>query len=369
MRVGTVRERKDGELRVGITPEGTAALRHGGHDVIVERGAGDGSGLPDSAYTAAGARLVDTAGEVWGSAELVAKVKEPIESEYGLLSESCALFTYLHLAADRELTEALIASRCTSMAYELVRKADGTLPLLAPMSQVAGRMAAEVGANLLKHPGPGRGKLLGGIAGVPPGRAVLIGSGVVGTAAAHVLVGLGARTCVMSTDLVRLAQLQEMFGPTISTRVATPASVAEEIVGADLAILSVLVAGAPAPKVLTREMVRSMGPGAVIVDVSIDQGGAAVTSRPTTHSDPIYLEEGVVHYCVSNMPGAVPHTSTLALTSATLPYVVKLATLGVEGALRADRALAESLSTYAGTLVRGPVAEAFGMGAGANPFL
>ncbi len=369
MRVGTVRERKDGELRVGLTPEGAASLRHAGHEVVVERGAGEGSGLSDAAYLAAGAAVAGVAGEVWGTCDLVVKVKEPVESEYGYLREGCGLFTYLHLAADLPLTERLVASRTTSLAYELVRRGDGTLPLLAPMSQVAGRMAAEIGAQFLKHPGPGRGKLMGGIAGVPPGKAVLIGSGVVGTAAAHVLVGLGARTVVMSTDLARLTQLQEMFGASISTRVATPASVAEEIDGADLAILSVLVAGAPAPKVLSREMVRSMGPGAVIVDVSIDQGGAAETSRVTTHSDPIYIEEGVVHYCVSNMPGAVPQTSTHALTSATLPYVVKLASMGIEAALGSDTSLAEALSTYRGALVRGPVAEAFGMQAAANPFI
>jgi alanine dehydrogenase len=251
----------------------------------------------------------------------------------------------------------------------LVRKADGSLPLLAPMSQVAGRMAAEIGAHLLKHPGPGRGKLLGGVAGVPPGKCVLIGSGTVGTAAARVLMGLDAHVTVMSRDLARLSYLQENFGGRIATRVSSPQAVAEEVKGADLAILSVLVPGAAAPKVLTREMVRSMEPGAVIVDVSIDQGGASETSRPTSHSDPIYIDEGVIHYCVANMPGAVPQTSTQALTSATLPYVEAIANRGVEGALRMDTALAQALSTYAGTLVRGPVAETLGMAAGPNPFL
>lgn len=369
MRVGTVRERKNGEFRVGLTPEGALALRSHGHEVLVEDAAGEYAGHPRAAYEAAGAAIVGDAAEVWGTCDLVVKVKEPVASEYEFLRPGCALFTYLHLAADRPLTDRLLESGCPSLAYELVRKADGSLPLLAPMSQVAGRMAAEMGAQLLKHPGPGRGKLLGGIAGVTPGRAVVIGSGTVGTAAAHVLSGLGARVTVMSRDLARLGYLQEAFGGRVATRVATPGAVAEEVAGADLVVLGVLVPGAAAPKVLTRAMVRSMGPGAVIVDVSIDQGGAAETSRLTTHSDPIYVEEGVVHYCVSNMPGAVPQTSTQALTSATLPYVEEIAARGVEGALAADPALAQALSTWKGTLVRGPVAELFGMASGPNPFL
>jgi alanine dehydrogenase len=369
MRVGTVRERKDGELRVGLTPEGAHALASKGHLVVVETGAGTGSGITDEAYVASGATLAADASEVWATSDLVVKVKEPVESEYGLLHGGCALFTYLHLAADEPLTRRLLASECISLAYELVRKADGSLPLLAPMSQVAGRMAAEIGAQLLKHPGPGRGKLLGGVAGVPPGRVVIIGSGTVATAAARVLMGLDARVTVMSRDLARLSYLQEHFGGRIATRVSNPQAVAEEVAGADLAILSVLVPGAAAPKVLSRTMVRSMGPGAVIVDVSIDQGGAAETSRPTTHSNPTYIEEGVIHYCVSNMPGAVPQTSTQALTSATLPYIEEIAELGVDGALATDSALAQALSTYRGKLVRGPVAETFGIPASPNPFV
>ncbi|MBI2766991.1 MAG: alanine dehydrogenase [Chloroflexi bacterium] len=368
MRVGTVRERKDGEYRVGLTPEGAYALRGEGHEVVVEQGAGEGSGHSDAAYAATGAVMAPTPGDVWGTCDLVVKVKEPVASEFGYLRRECALFTYLHLAADRALTERLLESRCTSLAYELVRKPDGSLPLLAPMSQVAGRMAAEIGAHLLKHPGPGRGKLLGGVAGVPPGKVVIIGSGTVATAAARVLMGLDARVTVMSRDLARLLYLQENFGGRIATRISSPLSVAEEVHGADLAILSVLVPGAAAPKVLTREMVRSMGPGAVIVDVSIDQGGASETSHPTTHSNPTYIEEGVIHYCVSNMPGAVPQTSTQALTSATLPYIEALARRGVANALAADPALAQSLSTYEGKLVRGPVAETFGLAAAPNPF-
>ena len=369
MRIGTVRERKDGEYRVGLTPEGAFALRHAGHEVLIEANAGVGSGHSDAAYTASGATIVTAAEEIWRTAGLVVKVKEPVESEFAYLNADCALFTYLHLAADRPLTDRLLESGCASMAYELVRAADGSLPLLAPMSQVAGRMAAEIGAHLLKHPGPGRGKLLGGVAGVPPGKVVIIGSGTVATAAARVLMGLDARITVMSADLPRLAHLQESFGGRLGTRLSTPQSVAEELVGADLAILSVLIPGAAAPHVVTREMVRSMGPGAVLVDVSIDQGGASETSHVTTHSDPTYVEEGVVHYCVGNMPGAVPHTSTQALTNATLPYIEALASRGVAGALAADPGLAHSLSTYDRKLVRGPVAEEFGLPASANPFL
>lgn len=368
MRVGTVREQKDGEYRVGLTPEGAFALNAEGHTVFVESGAGLGSGHADYAYSVAGATIVPTAGEVWSASDLVIKVKEPVPAEFPRLHSGCALFTYLHLAADRPLTERLLESGCTSLAYELVQRTDGFLPLLAPMSQVAGRMAAEIGCHLLKHPGPGRGKLLGGVAGVPPGKVVIVGSGTVATAAARVLMGLDARVTVMSRDLARLSYLQENFGGRIATRVSSPLAVAEEVEGADLAILSVLVPGAAAPKVLSRAMVRSMGPGAVLVDVSIDQGGAAETSRVTTHSDPTYIEEGVIHYCVSNMPGAVPQTSTQALTSATLPYVEAIARLGVPGALRADPALARALSTYEGKLVRGPVAEALGLDAFPNPF-
>ncbi len=368
MRIGTVRERKDGEQRVGLIPEGAHALSAAGHEVLVETGAGEGSGFLDDAYRAAGARVVGSAADVWEASGLLVKVKEPVESEYAYLRPDCALFTYLHLAADRPLTERLVGAGTRSLAYELVVKPDGSRPLLAPMSQVAGRMAAEIGVHLLKQPGPGRGKLIGGVAGVAPGHVVIIGSGVVATAAARVLMGLDAHVTVMSRDLARLSWLQDHFGGRIATRVSNSHSVAEEVDGADLAILAVLVPGAPAPKVLSREMVRSMGPGAVIVDVSIDQGGASETSRVTSHSDPIYTDEGVIHYCVSNMPGAVPRTSTQALTSATLPYVEAIAALGLEGALTADPSLAPAVSTWDGGLVRGPVAEGFGMPAAPNPF-
>jgi alanine dehydrogenase len=369
MRIGCVRERKDGEERVGLTPEGVVALLARGHEVFLEHDAGAESGFLDRAYEAAGAAVYPEAGDVWAQSDLVVKVKEPIPEEYGWLHEGCALFGYLHLAADRPLTEVLLEKRVTAFAPELIRQPSGIFPLLAPMSQIAGRMAAEIGAQLLKRPGPGRGKLLGGIAGVTPGRAVVLGSGTVGTSAARVLVGLDAQVTMISDDLPRLRQIVEQFDGRVTTRVSTPATVADALAGADLVVLAVLVPGAHTPRVVTREMVRSMGTGAVLVDVSIDQGGASETSRVTTHSDPTYVDEGVVHYCVANMPGAVPQTSTLALTSASIPYVLAIADLGIEGAMRADRGLAESLSTYKGQLVHRPVAEEFGLTWTANPFL
>ena len=369
MRVGTVRELKDGERRVGLTPEASHALVVLGHEIVVETGAGEGSGHPDSAYEAAGATVAGDAATVWAAADLLVKVKEPIAAEYDRLRAGLTLFTYLHLAADRPLTERLIASGCTSLAYELVQRPDGSLPLLAPMSQVAGRMAAEIGAQLLKQPGPGKGKLLGGVAGVAPGKVVILGSGTVATAAVRVLLGAETHVVVMSRDLARLSYLQEHFGGRIATRTSSPQSIAQEIATADLVILAVLVPGAAAPHVVTREMLEAMEAGSVLVDVSIDQGGAAETSRPTSHSHPTYVEEGVVHYCVTNMPGAVPHTSTLALSSATLPYVETLAAKGTAGALGSEPDLARALSTHEGKLVCGTVADALELPATLNPFL
>jgi alanine dehydrogenase len=318
---------------------------------------------------AAGAIVAGSPADVWESSDLVVKVKEPLESEYPFLREETALFGYLHLAADRPLTERLLEKRVTAFAPELIRLPSGIFPLLAPMSQIAGRMAAEVAAHLLKRPGPGRGKLLGGVAGVMPARAVVIGSGTVGTSAVRVLAGLDAHVTVISDDLPRLRQIVEQFDGSVATRVSSPGAIAEALRGADVCILSVLVPGAHAPRVVTREMVRSMGPGAVLVDVSIDQGGASETSHPTSHHEPTYIEEGVVHYCVPNMPGAVPQTSTLALTSASLPYVLALADGGIDEAMRADKGLAEALSTYRGKLVHRPVAEEFGLPWEKNPFV
>ncbi len=360
MKVGTIRETKNEEYRVGLTPGGVQALAQAGHEVLVERAAGDGAGFDDEQYARAGATLCKTAQEVAAGVDLLVKVKEPLEPEFSLLRPGLLLFAYLHLAPDPAQTRALLDSRTNSIAYELVRRPDGSLPLLIPMSQVAGRMAAEVAAQFLKKPGPGRGKLLGGIAGVSPARAVVIGSGNVGTAASRVLLALGARVTVTSTDLQRLAALEAQFRERIATRVTSPLMLEEELRGADILIGAVLVPGGIAPKLVTREMVRSMGPGAVVVDVCIDQGGVCETSRPTTHSAPTYLEEGVIHYCVPNMPGAVPRTSTEALMSATLPYVLKLADRGLE-ALGEDAALAAGASTINGKLTSQMVAKAQGL--------
>lgn len=357
MRVGTIKETKTEEYRVGLTPTGVRALVQAGHQVYVERDAGLGSGFSDEAYRAAGATILDSAQEVVQNIDLLVKVKEPLPPEYPLLRPGLTLFTYLHLAPAPELTKALLESRVNAIAYETVQRPDGSLPLLIPMSQVAGRMAAEIAAQYLKKPGPGRGKLLGGIAGVSPARALIIGSGNVGTAATRVLCALGARVTVTSRDLQRLSSLENQFRDRISTRVTSPAVLEEELDGADILIGAVLVPGGIAPKLVTREMVRSMGEGAVLVDVCIDQGGMSVTSRPTTHRDPIYVEEGVVHYCVPNMPGAVPRTSTEALTAATLPYVLRLAGAGLQ-ALRQDSSLAAGASTINGRLVSAAVAQA-----------
>jgi alanine dehydrogenase len=360
MNVGTIRETKTEEGRVGLIPAGVRALVDAGHEVLVESGAGSAGGFPDAEYEGAGATICESAPEVVDRVELLVKVKEPQEAEYELFRPGLILFTYLHLAPLPALTRALLNAGTHSIAYETVRKPDGSLPLLVPMSQVAGRMAAEIAAQYLKKPGPGRGKLLGGIAGVGPARAVVLGSGNVGTAATRVLIALGARVTVTSQDLQRLSALESQFRERISTRVTSPGVLTEELAGADVLIGAVLVPGGIAPKLVSREMVRSMGEGAVIVDVCIDQGGIAVTSRPTSHADPVYVEEGVIHYCVPNMPGAVPRTSTEALTAATLPYVMRLAQHGLE-ALRLDFALAQGACTIGGRLVAEAVARAQGL--------
>lgn len=359
MRVGTIKETKTEEYRVALTPAGVAALAAAGHEVLVEKNAGVGAGYGDDAYERAGARVLSSAGEVAAGVDLLVKVKEPLQQEYPLLRPSLILFTYLHLAPVPELTAKLLETKTNSIAYETVQKDDGSLPLLMPMSQVAGRMAGEIAAQHLKKPGPGRGKLLGGVAGVSPARAVVVGSGTVGTAATRVLVGLGARLTVLARDMQKLRDLEMVMDGRITTRVSSAGVLTEELTGADILIGAVLVTGGLAPKLVTREMVRSMGDGAVIVDVGIDQGGICETSRATSHRDPIYVEEGVIHYCVPNMPGAVPRTSTEALTGATLPYVLKLAERGMD-ALREDPALGAGAATINGKLTSKPVAEGQG---------
>ena len=356
MLVGVPREIKTHEYRVGLTPTSVRELTHHGHRVLVERGAGSGAGFDDEDYRRAGAELVDSPEEVYGRADLVVKVKEPLPREYGLLRAGQVLFTYLHLAADRRLTEALMSSGCIAIAYETVRDRRGRLPLLAPMSEVAGRMSIQVGAHYLEREQGGAGILLGGVPGVHAAKVVVLGGGVAGTNAVRVAMGMEARVYVIEKSLERLYDLDLQFGPMLNTIFSTVDAIERHVTDADLVVGTVLIPGAAAPKLISREMVRAMKRGSVLVDVSIDQGGCAETSRPTTHADPVYLEEGVVHYCVTNMPGAVPRTSTFALNNATLPYVLALADKGWRRALVEDAGFAEGLNVCEGALVEPAVA-------------
>ena len=360
MIVGTVRETKTEEYRVALTPQGVADIVRAGHEVVVERGAGVGSNYSDAEYEAAGARVLATPDEVYARAELMCEVKEPQPSEYGLLRDGQLLFTYLHLAAEPEVTDALVRSGCIAIGYETVRRDDGFLPLLAPMSEIAGRMAVEVGAHWLKRPGPGRGVLLGGLPGVPPAHVVIVGSGNVGRNSVRAAVGAGARVTVVSVDEGQLRSLEELYAGRVETLLSSPHAVARAVVGADLLVGAVLVEGRRAPVVVTREMVRSMGEGAVVVDVAVDQGGCVETTRPTDHAHPIYVEEGVVHYAVPNMPGSVPRTSSRALTGLTLPYILRVANEGFERAVRNVPALARAVNVYRGHVTHAGVAESLG---------
>lgn len=357
MIVGTVREVKTEEFRVGLTPEGTDALVRSGHRVLVESGAGFGSGFTDDHYRKVGAEIVRSADEVWQRSELLVKVKEPLPPEFARVHSKLILFTYLHLAASPEATRALQESGCIAIAYETVQLPDGSLPLLIPMSQIAGRMATEVAAQWLRKPGPGRGKLLSGLPGASPARVVILGAGTVSTNACAVAVGLGAQVTVIGKRLDPLRRMEERWPGRVTTLVSTPYSISRSLEGADAFIGGVLVVGARAPKLVSREQVRSMGEGAVIVDVDIDQGGCVETAHPTTHDDPVYMEEGVVHYGVANMPGSVPHTSTAALATATLPYVLQLANGGIE-ALKTTPALASGANVARGKITNAGVAEA-----------
>ncbi len=362
MRVGVPREIKRNEYRVALTPPGVQALVQAGHEVLVEAGAGDASGFPDEAYARSGAEIVATAREVFARADMVVKVKEPLPPEYDLLRPGQILFTYLHLAAEPELTRALLERQVTAVAYETVQLPNGSLPLLTPMSEIAGRMAVQVGAHFLEHPQGGRGVLLAGVPGVPPGDVVILGGGVVGTNAARLAVGLGARVTVLDVNPERLRALDDLFGGQVTTLMSNPANIAAAVRRADLLIGAVLIPGARAPHLVTEEMVRTMKRGAVIVDVAIDQGGSVATcDRATTHEDPIYVKHGVVHYAVANMPGAVPRTATFALTNATLPYVLRLADLGFPAAVAQDRALALGVNTYRGHVTHEAVARAHGL--------
>ncbi|GEK84293.1 alanine dehydrogenase [Frigoribacterium faeni] len=361
MRVGVPTEIKNNENRVAITPAGVDALVRRGHEVLVESGAGVGSRILDADYLAAGATIVATAAEVWSGADLLLKVKEPIAAEHPLLREGQVLFTYLHLAADRELTEALVASGTTAVAYETVQLPDRSLPLLQPMSEVAGRLSITVGAYQLMRASGGRGTLLGGVPGTPRAKVVVIGGGVAGEHAAANALGLGADVTVIDLSLPRLRALEARFDGRIQTRPSTPLEIAAQVREADLVIGSVLIPGAAAPKLVTDEMVASMKSGAVLVDIAIDQGGCFEGSHPTTHDDPTFAVHDAVYYCVANMPGAVPETSTRALTNATLPYVVALADRGWRAATAADPALAAGVNVHAGAVTNAGVAAALGM--------
>jgi alanine dehydrogenase len=356
--IGVPKEIKDMEGRVSMQPDGVAELVHYGSEVLVQAGAGEGSGFTDEEYGEAGGRVVDGPEEVFASSDLIVKVKEPVPEEYDRFREGQQLFTYLHLAADKGLTEFLMERKINSIAYETVETPDGLLPLLTPMSEVAGRMSVQAAAHHLESPQGGAGLLLGGVPGTPAAKVTIIGGGVVGTEAAKIALGMRALVSVLDVNPKRLAYLSDIFEGRADLVIPNRARTAAYVRQADVVIGAVLVHGAKAPKLVTREMVASMRPGSVVADVAIDQGGCIETARPTTHSDPTYVEEGVVHYCVANIPGAVARTSTLALTSATLPYLIHIADKGIEGAATEDEALAKGLSTLRGDLVSEPVAEA-----------
>src|SRR5579863_2131512 len=357
MVIGVPKEIKDNEARVSVIPAGVKMLTEEGHTVLVETQAGALSGFPDDEYQRAGAEIVGDAGYCWGNSAMVVKVKEPIESEYVYFREGLVLFTYLHLAPLPGLTNTLLDTKMIGIAYETVRDRRGTLPLLTPMSEVAGRMSVQVGASYLEKEKGGRGILLGGVPGVPPAHVTILGGGIVGTNAARIALGFGAKTTLIDMNLNRLRELEDIFGGRLYTLASNSYNVAHATREADLVIGGVLIPGATAPRIVTRAMVSQMKKGAVIVDVAIDQGGCVETARPTSHSNPSYTVDGVVHYCVTNMPGAVPHTSTLALTNSTFPYLMRLANLGAREELKQDAGLAEGLNTWMGTLTHRGVAE------------
>ncbi|HZB79263.1 MAG TPA: alanine dehydrogenase [Actinomycetota bacterium] len=363
MRVGVPKEVKDNEYRVAMTPAGVRELVVADHEVLLEHDAGRGSSITDAEYQRAGARIVGDAETVWAEADMVLKVKEPVAQEYPYLRSGLVLFTFLHLAASEALTKALMDSGTTAVAYETVEQPDGSLPLLAPMSEVAGRMAPQVGANFLERERGGRGVLMGGVSGVAPARVVIIGAGMAGMNAAWIAQGMEAEVLILDRNINKLRDVDRIHKGRILTLASNRLSVEQTVVAADLVIGAVLVPGALAPTVVSREIIEEMRPGAVVVDISIDQGGCFETSRMTTHSDPTYAVSDVVHYCVGNMPGAVPHTSTYALTNATLEYVVALADGGVERAVASNDALAGGVNVYKGALVLEPVAEAHGLSA------
>ena len=360
MRIGVAKEIKQDEYRVALTPAGAGELRQRGHEVVVETGAGVGSTFPDAEYEAVGAR-VTSVDDVWASSDMVLKVKEPLPAEYDRLRDGQILFTYLHLAADDQLTRALMASGATCVAYETVETDDGKLPLLAPMSEVAGRLATQMGAWALEKAQGGRGILLGGVPGVPPAKVVVLGGGIVGYNAALIAVGMQADVWILDRSVERMRDLEMMLDGRITLAMSNRLQIEQVAADADLIIGAVLIPGARAPKLITRDMLGGLKPGAVLVDVAIDQGGCFETSRPTTHSDPIYEVDGIVHYCVANMPGAVPATSTFALTNVTLPYVEAIADHGIREAVARDRALGRGVNIVDGKLTYQAVADAHGL--------
>jgi alanine dehydrogenase len=360
MRIGVAREIKPDEHRVALTPAGARELVQKGHEVVVEQGAGEGSALPDPAYEAVGATIASV-DDVWGASDMVLKVKEPLEAEFGRLREGLILFTYLHLAADEALTRALVDSGAICIAYETVETDDRQLPLLAPMSEVAGRLATQMGAWALEKAQGGRGILLGGVPGVPPAKVVVLGGGIVGYNAALIAVGMQADVWVLDKSVQRMRDLEMMLDGRITLAMSNQLAIDEAVENADLVIGAVLIPGARAPKLITRDMLQGLKPGAALVDVAIDQGGCFETSHPTTHSDPVFVIDGIVHYCVSNMPGAVPVTSTAGLTNVTLPYVEQIADLGVREAVARNRALGRGVNVFEGKLTYEAVAEAHGL--------
>ncbi|MHB1296211.1 MAG: alanine dehydrogenase [Anaerolineae bacterium] len=361
MIIGVPREIKDKEYRVSLAPGGAESLVHAGHRVLIEHNAGVGSGFLDEQYEQGGAEIVSAAADVWAAADMVLKVKEPLPSEFGCLRPGLLLFTYLHLAADEHLTRTLIERQVTGVAYETVQLANGSLPLLTPMSEVAGRMAVQIGAHYLEETEGGRGVLLGGVPGVRPASVVIIGGGTVGVNAAQIALGMGAHVTIIDSNLDRLRQLDQMLKGNLTTLASNRRNIAEAVKRAELVIGAVLLTGAKAPRLVTREMIASMAPGSVVIDVAVDQGGCIETVHPTSHSAPTYTVDGVVHYAVPNIPGAVPRTSTYALSNATLPYVVKLADRGFVDAIRQDPCLRMGVNTHSGHVTYAAVAGTFGM--------
>jgi alanine dehydrogenase len=361
MVIGVPKEIKDHEYRVSVTPDGVRALRQSGHDVWIERSAGAGSGYSDGDYRNAGAIMAESKEQLFQRATLIVKVKEPLLSECHFFRPGQTLFTYLHLAASMEITKALLDTTITAIAYETIEARDGTRPMLKPMSEIAGRMSVQIGAHYLEKTQGGCGLLLAGVPGVPPGKVVVLGAGVVGSEATRIAVGMGAQVTVINLDLERLRALDESYRGRIVTRAPSQAAIDESVMAADLVIGAVLVPGARAPKLVARDVVARMKPGAVVVDVAVDQGGCFETTKPTTHSDPVYVVDGVLHYCVSNMPGIVPRTSTTALTNATHPYLMQLASQGVEESIRADAGLAKGVNLSGGKITCREVAVAHGL--------